>query len=440
MTTPVSERRRKWFGWLNLLARFASVQIVIQVLGFVSGILIVRNLSKPDYAWFTIANTLIATLSMLADSGVTGAVSALGGKIWQDNEKLSVLVSTALSLRRWLALAATAILTPVFVWMLSRANAPAVTVAVVVAVALLGFFLGFTANVMSVGIWLRQELRRLQTLALVPALLRAAMLAIASLIFIDAQVAVIVGVLAAGIQILLLRHWERGAIRWNLPSDPECRGRIVAVLKRQAPLTVFYCVQTQIVVWLISVFGRNEQVAEVGAIGRFAMIFTLVSSVVNGIVVPRFARCQDPAVLRRRYWQVAAGFASFASVLVALSALFPGVLLWVLGPKYAHLTHEIWLFMLSAALGGMFATLHAMAFCKTWIVPAIVSIPVEIGVQVLLILSLDLSTVHGVLLTGCLSNLVPIALTVFVAQREMKKAAHSPPPPAVPDTEIPEPE
>jgi O-antigen/teichoic acid export membrane protein len=440
MTGALSNRHRKWLGWLNLLARFASVQLVIQVLGFVSGILIVRHLSKPDYAVFTIANALIATLSMLADSGVTGAVSAIGGKIWQDNEKLSVLVSTALSLRRRLALTATGVLTPVFVWMLWKNSAPAATVAVVVAIALAGFFLQFTSNVMSVGIWLRQELKRLQMFTLAPALLRAVLIALASLIFLDARIALLIGVLAAALQIVLVRRWEHGAIRWDRPSDAECRGRIVGVLKRQAPLTIFYCVQSQIITWLISVFGRSEQVADIGAIGRFAMIFMLVSSVVNGIVVPRFARCQDASVLRRRYCQVAIGFASFAGALVALSAMFPGALLWVLGSKYAHLTREVWLLMLSSALAGMFGTLSAMAFCKAWIVPAIVSIPAEIAVQTLLILTLDLSTVRGVLIVGCLGNLVPIACTVFVAQREMKKAAQSPPPPAGADAEIPKPE
>lgn len=128
-----------------------------------------------------------------------------------------MLVSTALSLRRRLALAATAVLTPVFVWMLWKNKAPVVTVAVVISATLIGFFLQFTSNVMSVGIWLRQELRRLQTLALAPAVLRAALIAIASLIFIDAKVAIMIGVLTAGLQVALLRHWERGAIDGACP-------------------------------------------------------------------------------------------------------------------------------------------------------------------------------------------------------------------------------
>ncbi len=83
MAVALSERHRKWFRWFSLLAKFASAQLVIQVLGFLSGILIVRHLSKPDYAWFTIANSLAATMNMLADVGVSGALMAVGGELWQ---------------------------------------------------------------------------------------------------------------------------------------------------------------------------------------------------------------------------------------------------------------------------------------------------------------------------------------------------------------------
>ena len=94
MASELSERRKKWFRWFSLLARFASAQVLIQVLGFLSGIIIVRHLSKPDYAWFTIANTFVATMGMLANLGVSGAVSAIGGEVWQDNAKFCLLYTS----------------------------------------------------------------------------------------------------------------------------------------------------------------------------------------------------------------------------------------------------------------------------------------------------------------------------------------------------------
>ncbi len=423
-----SERHRKWLGWLNLLARFASVQLVIQVLGFLSGILIVRHLSKPDYAWFTIANSLAATMNMLADVGVSGALTAVGGELWQDNARFGSLVRTGLALRRKFAIVSATVVTPLFIWMLVKNQAPTATIAVLLPAALVGFLMQLTAGVLGVVISLRQEIRRMQLLGLAAALLRLGLLAPACLIFIDSRVAVVAGTIAVAMQAWILRRWVRSSVDWHAPESPEYRSRILSIVKKQAPITIFHCVQGQIIVLLISIFGNEERVAEIGALGRFAVIFTLISSVMNGIVVPRFARCQERSILRRRYWQVAIGFGVLTGTLVALSAAFPRPLLWVLGGRYANLESEVWLMMLNAALGGMFVCLVSMTYCRGWIFPAAICIPLEIVTQAALILIFDMSTVRGVLLVGCIGSAPGILLAIAIAHLRTRKSAPPPGP------------
>ena len=415
MSNGISHRQRKWFAWFSLLARFTSAQVLIQILGFLSGIIIVRYLSKPDYAWFTIANSLAATMGMLANLGVTGALSAIGGEVWQDNRRFGSLIRTALTVRRQLAVWSVLIVTPIFIWMLVKNQAPNGKIAVLVPVALVGFLMQLTAGVLGIVTSLRQEIRRMQLVGLAAAFLRLGLLAPACLVFIDSSVAIIAGAIAAAMQVWILRRWVRNSIEWDAPESPDYRKRIFAIVKMQAPLTIFHCVQGQVIVLLISIFGSEDRVAEIGALGRFAVIFTLISSVMNGIVVPRFARCQERGVLRRRYWQVAAGFAFLAGTLVLLSAIFPGPLLWVLGANYANLESEVWLMMLNAALGAMFACLVSLTYCKGWIVPAAISIPMEIATQTILILTFDISTVRGVLLVGCIGSVPLILLNIVIA-------------------------
>ena len=422
-TDPLAHRHGQWLRWLRLLAGFTSAQLVIQLLGFLSGILIVRYLSKPDYAWFTIANTLVATMGMLADSGISGALSAVGGTVWQDDARFGSLIRTALTLRRRLAFVAVLVVTPVFVWMLVKNHAPAATIAVVVPAALLALTLQLTAGVLGVVISLRQEIRRMQFMGLAAALLRLSLLAPACLIFLDVRVAVIIGTVGMALQVWLLRRWVSKSVAWHAPESADYRAQILTIVKRQAPLTIFYCLQSQIIIWLISIFGNAQRVAEIGALGRFAMIFTLVSSVMNGIVVPRFARCQDRATLRQRYWQVAAGFTLLAASLVALSAAFPRPLLWVIGSQYANLENEVWLMMLSAASSGLFVALFSLTYSKGWIVPAAISIPLEIVTQLILILTFDISTVRGVLLVGCFGSVPLIVLNIIIAHLEMRKVS-----------------
>ena len=421
MSDALSHRHRKWLGWFSLLAGFASAQLIIQVLGFLSGILVVRYLSKPDYAWFTIANTLVATMGMLADSGVSGALSAVGGTVWQDDAKFGSLIRTALTLRRKLAIGSVIVVTPIFVWMLAKNHAPVATIAVVLPAALLGLSMQLTAAVLGVVVSLRQEIRRMQTLGLAAALLRLMLLAPACLVFMDVRVAVIIGTVAVAFQVWLLRRWVSTSVELRAPESADYRSRILAVVKKQAPLTIFYCLQANIIIWLISIFGSPQRVAEIGALGRFALLFALISSVLNGIVVPRFARCQDPGILRRRYWQVAISFAILGGSLVALSAAFPRPLLWVLGSKYANLEHEVWLMMLSAASGGMFISLVSLTYSKGWIVPATISIPLEIVVQLVLILIFDISTVRGVLWIGVFTPLPLTLMNVIIAHKEIAR-------------------
>ena len=418
----LSHRHRKWLGWFRLLAGFGSVQMVIQVLGFLSGILIVRHLSKPDYAWFTIANSLVSTLGMIADSGVSAAVSSVGGTIWQDNARFGSLIRTALTLRRKFAILTVIVVTPIFIWLLVKNQAPGWTVAVVVSAALMGFSLQLTAGILGIVVSLRQEIRRMQSLGLAAAVLRLALVASACLVFFDARVAVIIGLCGPGLSTWFLRQWVKTSVDWNAQERSDYRSRILAVVKKQAPLTIFFCLQGQIIVWLISIFGSKERVAEIGALGRFAMIFVVLSSVMNSIVVPRFARCQNPSVLRRRYWQVTTGFALLAGSFVALSAAFPRPLLWVLGVKYANLQDDVWLMMLSSSLAALFATQFALTYSKAWIAPAMISIPMEIVTQVILIQFLDLSTVRGVLWLSFGSFIPPILLNMIIAHVELKKA------------------
>src|SRR5258708_30254576 len=90
--------------WFPILVKFTSVQAIVQTLGFAAGILIVRSLPKREYAFYTIGNTMLATILLLADSGISSALTAIGGRVWQDSHRLGSFVTTALRLRRQLAI------------------------------------------------------------------------------------------------------------------------------------------------------------------------------------------------------------------------------------------------------------------------------------------------------------------------------------------------
>ena len=98
--TPVLRRA---FDHARRVGNYAAVQAVVQLLAFTSGILLVRWLPQREYAYFTIANAMQATLNVLADIGISVGLISIGGRVWQDRHRFGQLINTGLFVRRRLA-------------------------------------------------------------------------------------------------------------------------------------------------------------------------------------------------------------------------------------------------------------------------------------------------------------------------------------------------
>src|ERR1035438_10114760 len=82
--------------WAGIISTFAGFQVLIQFVAFLTGILIVRNLTKAEFAVYTVAASSLIILSTLSDLGFGNALLALGGKVWNDNLRLGQLLRSAL--------------------------------------------------------------------------------------------------------------------------------------------------------------------------------------------------------------------------------------------------------------------------------------------------------------------------------------------------------
>lgn len=54
---------------IKLFALTGGAQILVQAIGFISGIMVIRLLSPQQYAYYTLANTVLGTMVVLADGG-----------------------------------------------------------------------------------------------------------------------------------------------------------------------------------------------------------------------------------------------------------------------------------------------------------------------------------------------------------------------------------
>src|SRR5947207_10068412 len=108
----------------RVVGNFALVQSAVQLIGFVSGILLIRHLDQREYAYFTISNTMQGTLNVLADIGISIGLVSIGGRVWHGRHRFGQLVKTALGLRRRLGIVAAVIVIPVLYYLLAKNGSP----------------------------------------------------------------------------------------------------------------------------------------------------------------------------------------------------------------------------------------------------------------------------------------------------------------------------
>ncbi len=409
-------------NWAGLLTKFFSLEVLIQAIGFAAGVLLVRVLPKAEYAWFTIANTMQQTMNTLADNGIGSGLTAIGGRVWSDRSRFGQLLNTAMRLRRGFALIAIVVVTPILAWMLTSAGANPTQATLICAAVLLGLYFQLAMAVLVVAPLLHLEANRVQHLSLWSAALRLALILGAYLLFLDAFIALLTAAASFAFQEWLLRRWLPLYAETKASPNANDRREILAIVKSQAPNAIYYCVQSQLMVWLISVFGSTSAVAEVGALGRIGMIFLMLGSLMTNVVMPRFARVQEPRLLWLRYWQIIGGLCAVLALFAALAALFPEWLLWILGSKYAHLEGELFLMILGTVFWSVLGTMYQLNLTKGWVVSPWLLIPIGITTEILLIVIFDLSQVRNVLIMGILSTIPGFFLNIWRTHQGIRAA------------------
>lgn len=402
-TTPVI---RSAVQRARIVGNFALVQGVVQLVGLASGIFLVRRLEQNEYAYFTIANTMQGTINVLADMGVSIGLMSIGGRVWQDRHRFGELITTANNFRRRLGVAAVLVVAPILYWMLTRNGASAFYAAALIGAILFGLAAQLSLGVLGVVPRLRSDISRIQKIDLTGAIVRFGALIGCALIFLNASVAVLVGSSVFLLQYWMLRRYAAHVVDLGAPENPEDRAAMIGFIKNQAPNAIFFCVQGQITVFLISFFGtRATAVAEVGALGRLALIFAVLGQLLMNLFVPAFARCQDPRRLRWLYFEIVGAVAAFCLLVLAAAAFLPNQFLLVLGPKYAHLQRELLLMVAGTVMMTLAGTLWVLNASKAWIAGSWLYIPLTIATQLALIPFTDFSNVRQILLFNLVSTL-----------------------------------
>ncbi|HEX4637885.1 MAG TPA: hypothetical protein VH170_00195, partial [Chthoniobacterales bacterium] len=310
------------------------------------------------------------------------------------------------------------IVAPILYSMLAKNGASPVYTLLLVALVLAGFALQISIDIFSVVPRLHSDIARIQKIDFTCAVVRLLLVAGLVLIFTFAGLAVAIGSATFLLQYFLLRAYAAKIVDLDAKENPQDRQEIVGLIKKLAANALFYSFQGQITVFLISFFARQAtSVAEVGALGRLAMIFTVLMNMLTNIFVPAFARCQNKSKLRYLYALIVGGVILFSAVVLAAAMFFPTQFLLVLGNRYTHLHRELVLMIGVSVVIAIAGTLWLLNASKGWITGSWLYIPLTLATQIALIPFTDFSTVAGVLTFNLISAVPSLVLNLGLSYR-----------------------
>jgi O-antigen/teichoic acid export membrane protein len=384
---------------LKLVSLVGSTEILLKGIGFISGILIVRLLPIQEYALYTLANTMLGTLVIFTDSGISNGVMALSGRVWQDPKKLGVVLATGLDLRKKFALITLVIATPIIIYLLLKNNASWLTAILILLSLIPAFYAALSDSLLEITPKLHQDITSLQKNQLKIGLGRLVLTLLTIFIFPWTFVIILASGLPQIYGNFRLQKINAKFVDSNQKPDPIIRKEILSVVVRVLPNVFFYAVSGQIVIWILSVFGNTKDLASIGALGRFSILIGLFTSILSTLFLPRFSRlAKNKEVIIIKYFlffQLLLFL--FSGFIMLIVFLFPKQMLWILGTSYGSLSTELFLIMLANCLGVITSMTGNLIGSRGHFLNPILVIFMSLATVVVAYFIWDLSTLQGIL-------------------------------------------
>lgn len=385
------------FHWLKLISVTGLVQLIVQAVGFLSGILVIRLLPIEEYAFYTLANTALGTMVLLTDGGISAGVLSQGGKVWQDAERLGAVVATGLDLRKKFAAGSLIVSVPILLFLLIRHDASWL-MAILITVSLIPiFYAELSSNLLEIPPKLHQHILPLQK--------NDGMVGIGRLILTVAFIFLFpfafMALLANGFpRIYGNKELKKISADFVAKSSPDLKVRkeILATVKKMMPGVIYYCLSGQITVWLLSFFGNTQSLAQIGALSRLAVVLGIFNTLIGTLIIPRFARLANNKMnITKFYARVIFAIIIPLSMVVGIVYSIPSQILWLLGKNYSGLQLELLLMIIGSSISLIAGVAFSLNISRNWIINPVLSISISIASILVGALLFDVSQLIGIL-------------------------------------------
>ncbi|GLY15730.1 hypothetical protein Kisp01_27450 [Kineosporia sp. NBRC 101677] len=380
---------------MKVYAGFMGGQSLIQAISLVVGIIVVNQLSKAEYSYYTIAFTVVSAITVLGNSGFSSAILSRGAKLRSDRHELSRLVLSIISLRRRVFVIVVMIVGPL-TWILLRRNGASThTTLTLVSLVMLTSAAMTSFTVFNDLLALEYERARLQVVSISGAFLRlAGAVWLLAWPMKAAAVPVAVNAMVIFLSIRMQKTSVRKLIDLRAPTKNQFRQLAMRNFAKLLPVNLFVVLQGQVIVFYLGVLGQTETLAEVGALGRFSTAFAVISVSMSMLAGPIVARASTERVAITYFGILSCAIPLIFVLVACVSALSPH-LLPLLGTQYSGLEAELRVMFAAGAIICVGEVLRTLNQARGWIGLSWLQIPITILAIGSGVALLDMSSAMG---------------------------------------------
>lgn len=414
----------RFFHLFTLILITGSTQIFVQLVGLICGIVIIRLLPPEEYSFYTLANAMLGTMSLLSDGGISTGVMAEGGKVWDDKRKLGIVLYTGMKLRKKYALVTLIIILPVLAYLLIHQHASVFTTLLIILSIIPAYYASLSDALLEIVPKLHQDIKPLQRNQMFFNTSRLLLSGVFLMFFPWAFMAT----LAAGITRILSNIKLRAIVdkftTEVMKVDSKVEAEIIAVVRRSLPGVIYYCLSGQITIWILSIFGNASSLAASGALSRLGMTLNVLSVMMGTLVIPRFARlASNSTLLMNRFLQILACTVILCCIVQFMIGIFSQQLLFILGPDYFHLSKELFIYFLGCNVTLLMSTSYGLYASRGWVIKPAFSITYNIVFLIAGVIIFDVSSLTGVLWFTLFINISQLLMHLPYAIYRIKNIA-----------------
>ncbi|WP_229726550.1 hypothetical protein [Sphingomonas alpina] len=360
--------RQRLIAWFRLLFEFGLSSGFAQAIGMISGLVYVRYMPISDYALYGLAATTLTFVTISSDLGLNSSITyfwrraRLGGTAFGDY--LVGIRRLRLILFLCVGLIAAAIFPAVGQRSHYGLDALLIALTLLLVSALLQMSAGINLQMIRLLGWFRrsyvcdiagQSMRVLAAAIMVLGISRSYWMALLG------------GLMCSAVTLGASSWMLRGKIERNRVPVPGLFKAIMRYVGPAAPAVLAFALQDSVILWLAARFGGPHVVASVFAVNRITAIVGVLSTFSIVVIVPRLAGITDIRRFILAGWIAKAAMAIVGLGVIAVGALLPGPLLWLLGPQYAQLDHELLAALTTAAITLVSTPTVLLNRAKGWV-------------------------------------------------------------------------